>query len=423
MFGGTLWIFLVFIASAVTEGEDQTRDELKQEYVQRMDSMREQEGFRSSLLEQTENVDSEKSARIEDQIEGDPRASDIWRNKVKEFLSSRLESKGNPEDEKKKEVEKGEPDEDALNKRRPPMFLSPPAGDVMVGDTIWRDTFDTQTERQGVKVVKTESAEDRKENQEHVKDEKIEKESAGQSVLEEIWGEKTTESEASVVERTTEREPPFHTTLAGFQEYTAAAQSKFPPVTECQSGQDCSSSQVCYLPTNTCKDQLTLSLSQRSSCTKASDCKDGQVCYLATKTCVCDLGYIEQASSCKAHSTITCKTALSNDTKIADGDHWGVHPYCDSWGIHPKDGEKMSYGHYTSGSGRYDDDPMKFTEGSLYSCQSKRSAEMYYSCYCDEYSCTTEPDWNTIALWWGEFKPCHYTAYVYSPLACTSKVA
>lgn len=410
--GLTVWIgLLTFLSAVVTESEEPTREELKEEYLQWMDKMRNQEGFRlDELVQEMVDGELESEARDSEMMEGAPRASDIWRNKVKEFLSSRLESKGVLDDDKEKE------NLDPAPVNTPPnTFLSPPEGDVMVGDTEWRDTFEIQpqsiednTDTEGglEEVVETEE------------DETVEE----QSLLEQIWGEKPTET-VIVIEGTTEREPPaFHTTLASFQEY--AGNSPLPPLARCQTGHDCKSSQVCYLPTNTCKDQLTLSLSQRSSCTQATDCNIGEVCYLPTKSCVCDLGYIEQAGECVLHSAIQCWTTLSNDTKIADEAHWGIIPYCGSWGIHPVNtGEKMSYGYYISGTGLTDDDPMKFIEGSRYSCDRERSAEMYYSCYCEEYSCTTEPEWNTTTLWWGEFDPCHYTAYVYSPLACKDKVA
>ena len=93
--------------------------------------------------------------------------------------------------------------------------------------------------------------------------------------------------------------------------------------------------------------------------------------------------------------------------------------------------------------------------GSAANCgDTARSAKLYYDCYCDEHrdsqqsqtltyqlfcprqwykllkfallgwcdSCATEPSWNTTSLWWGEFQPCVYSAYLYSPLACQDKI-
>ena len=119
--------------------------------------------------------------------------------------------------------------------------------------------------------------------------------------------------------------------------------------TECQSAADCKSnqvslhhiltkfffsiffgekilqilSQVCYLPTNTCKDQLIMELSQMSSCTKvvvmvmvmasnfsfltlpwiifnffqSSDCNDNEICYLDTKVSILDFKQEKDCSS------------------------------------------------------------------------------------------------------------------------------
>ena len=103
----------------------------------------------------------------------------------------------------------------------------------------------------------------------------------------------------------------------------------------------------------------------------------------------------------------------------------------------------LSYGDYVRGSG-LSDDPMLFTGGSEVSCKQvstshsdnswqcqcyyflqKRSSQVFYDCYCDEFGCddSVPPPHNATQLWWGEFDPCEYTAYVYSPLACDNLVA
>ena len=54
--------------------------------------------------------------------------------------------------------------------------------------------------------------------------------------------------------------------------------------------------------------------------------------------------------------------------------------------------------------------------------QARRSM-MYYDCYCNEHDCdSSTPQYDDTSLWWGEFDPCIYTAYVFSPLACNHLV-
>ena len=82
---------------------------------------------------------------------------------------------------------------------------------------------------------------------------------------------------------------------------------------------------------------------------------------------------------------------------------------------------KLLFGTFQSGSG-VGGEPMMFSGGSDRNCGVARKAELIYECYCDEYPCTTEPAWNKTTLWWGEFNPCKYSAYVFTPLACPQKV-
>merc|ERR1712032_859505 len=129
----------------------------------------------------------------------------------------------------------------------------------------------------------------------------------------------------------------------------------------CQSAEDCGANQICYLPTNTCKDQLLFPVKERT----ASDC--------------------------------------TNSTD------------CSAWGNSTLHGDKngmLSYGDYVRGSG-LSNDPMLFTGGSEVSCKQKRSSQVYYDCYCDEFGCddSAPPQHNNTQLWWGEFDPCQYTAY------------
>ena len=54
---------------------------------------------------------------------------------------------------------------------------------------------------------------------------------------------------------------------------------------------------------------------------------------------------------------------------------------------------------------------------------------MYYDCWCEEAGgCTGAGPGrgvrhNSTRLWWGEFAPCRYTAYIFTPLACPDFVA
>ena len=104
----------------------------------------------------------------------------------------------------------------------------------------------------------------------------------------------------------------------------------------------------------------------------------------------------------------------------------------------------LSYGNYQTGTG-LGGNPMTFEGGSDASCKKvtvkilcfnllfecsftmfqKRSSQLFYECYCDEFDCDDEepPSYNTTSLWWGEFEPCIYTAYVYTPLACDNFIS
>ena len=44
-------------------------------------------------------------------------------------------------------------------------------------------------------------------------------------------------------------------------------------------------SQICYLPTNTCKDQLSFPVKVRTAadCSNSTDCNDNEICYLPDK--------------------------------------------------------------------------------------------------------------------------------------------
>jgi len=353
---------------------------------------------------------------LEQQVERSvPWNGDSWRNRVKEYLEKRRSSKeggfkvesreiAGPGDRLLAEgIQIRDEEHDLPEKERkiPLTFLSPPGGDIQLGDDTWREAFDTENEtdeettRLGVEITTSEAT--------------------TADLFENLAN--TTLNILNDLDEVRELSVKAKTTLAKLQEFknTTAA-------TKCQSAADCKSNQVCYLPTNECKDQLTFSLRERSSCTNSQDCEDNEVCYLNTKKCVCNLGYIEKSGTCVSMKSLNCSETTSS--KVIDSSYWGVHPYCSAWGNSSVFGDKnskLSFGTFQSGTG-VESDPMVFSGGSERNCGVARSAELFYECYCDEYSCTTEPAWNKTSLWWGEFNPCKYSAYVFTPLACSNKV-
>jgi len=293
----------------------------------------------------------------------------------------------------------------------PDTFLSPPLGDIVVGDSIWRDSFQTENE-------KTTLVDEKMSTMELEQTTEIQRDLGNKNSLEYLQkfalSERLNFAENSgIIVR------PTNSPSSENNETNPEVQ---PEATECQSAADCKSNQVCYLPTNTCKDQLIFSLSDKGSCSKASDCNDNEVCYLETQTCVCAIGYTEDDGSCVSLSTIDCNSTSSIASQVVDDNLWGVHPYCEAWGVKSNSQKKVSFGTFLSGSGSTDD-PMLFTSGSSESCGVARSGRLYYSCYCEEFGCPTAPLSNVTSLWWGEFDPCVYSAYVFTPLACSTMVA
>jgi hypothetical protein len=356
--------------------------------------------------------------QLERSVEWDSVDRDSWRQRVRQYLEHRRDAlEGNIRAESReiegpgdrlllegiaikekvkdqKEKEKREKEKSILS-----TFLSPPTGNIKLGDDTWREAFDTETDTEIIDSIEIVSTSE-----------------ATTAVLFENLAN-TTIDILNDLDEVRELSVKAKTTLAKLQEFRNVSK-----VTKCQSAADCKSNQVCYLPTNECKDQLTFSLRQRSSCEKSEDCEDNEVCYLSTKKCVCNLGYIEESGTCMSMKSLNCTDTKSS--KIIDSSYWGVHPYCSAWGNSTVFGDetgKLAFGSFQSGSG-VDGEPMVFTGGSESNCGGARSAELYYECYCEEYPCTTEPEWNKTTLWWGEFSPCKYSAYVFTPLACVSKV-
>jgi len=372
-----------------------------------------------------------ENLRIVKQLKGVKRSDDLeeqversvewngessWRSRVRQYLEKRrgsieggvrVESReiDGPGDKllaeviEMKDEEKKEPEKD-MNILS--TFLSPPSGDVQLGDDTWREAFDTKTETTSTSTT----------------EEKIEittSEATTADLFENLAN--TTLDILNDLDEVRELSVKAKTTLAKLQEFKNATKP-----TKCQSATDCKSNQVCYLPTNECKDQLTFSLRERSSCTNSEDCETNEVCYLSTSKCVCNLGYIEKSGTCVSMKNLNCTETTSS--KVIDSAYWGVQPYCSAWGNNTAFGDenaKLSFGTFQSGTG-VGSDPMVFSGGSKKNCGVARNAELVYECYCDEYSCSTEPAWNKTALWWGEFNPCTYSAYVFTPLACPTKV-
>jgi len=325
----------------------------------------------------------------EEQVEKNPTWSqNSWRNRVKQYLERRREE-GFRLASREKSFEQG--------RNIPSTFLSPPGGDIQFEEDDWTNTFESRTENLDIELTTSETI--------------------TANLFENLAN--TTLDILNDIDEVRELSVQAKTTLAKLKEFKNATVA-----TKCQSAEDCKSNQVCYLPTNECKDQLTFSLRQTSSCQNSTMCGNNQVCY--NKECVCALGYIEKSSECVALKSLNC-TETFNSSKIVDTSFWGVQPFCVAWGNNTVFGGangKLLYGNYESGSGS-EDDPMMFTGGSSANCGKSRSAELIYECFCDEYpkDCETKtPVWNTTTLWWGEFRPCHYSAYVFSPLACTSLI-
>merc|ERR1719167_89204 len=188
---------------------------------------------------------------------------------------------------------------------------------------------------------------------------------------------------------------------------------------KCEDASDCMSHEVCYLPTNECKEQLTLSLTERSTCSTKDDCKENEMCYLNTKTCVCDLHSVEVLGACTLLKNQDCNSPQVK--KFRDANGWEVVPYCNTWSNKSTKKEQF-LGSYSTGSG-VSNDLMEFKEGSSEHCGYARVAKMMYECYCDEYSCNSTTSYDTVNIFIGEFDPCVYTFYIFSPLACTDYVA
>ena len=95
------------------------------------------------------------------------------------------------------------------------------------------------------------------------------------------------------------------------------------------------------------------------------------------------------------------------------------------------DSSEISFGSYTGGDGDYygEAGPMQFESGSEEGCDNPRSSDLYFLCLetvaLDHVSVSRFISCHTITLiflrfieWVGEDPLCHFTAYIYTPLAC-----
>jgi len=188
---------------------------------------------------------------------------------------------------------------------------------------------------------------------------------------------------------------------------------------ECQTASDCMSHQICFLPTNECKDQLGFSLSQRSSCTSSSDCKENEICYLNTKTCVCEINSVEISGKCVSLTTVNCTSPYMQ--KYLDAYGWEIHPFCAVWGEFKNVGT-IHLGDYFEGTG-LGKNPMIFHDGSEKYCRKARVSSLQYLCYCDEFTCTNDVAASEKKYFVGEFENCVYSFFVFTPLVCNSIIA
>jgi len=107
------------------------------------------------------------------------------------------------------------------------------------------------------------------------------------------------------------------------------------------------------------------------------------------------------------------------DYCITTSDNWGICPFCRAFKYHDDHGGELSLGNYVSGTGKESSDMMIFSGGDSVNCGNgaDRSSEAVWYCYFDGYSAPA-PNNTVIEMIWVEDPLCHYTAYLYTPLAC-----
>lgn len=153
-----------------------------------------------------------------------------------------------------------------------------------------------------------------------------------------------------------------------------------------------------------------------------------------TTLCHCNLGYVldnetttpmfPMTGDCIDYHQLKCASNLAESKAdqaerfcFEDDNEWGICPYCRAFKHHEDHGGILELGYYVSGEGNFETgEPMVFTGGSSTNCINPRSSEGYWYCWYDAYSEIVSLDY--IELVWTEVPLCHYTVYIYTPLAC-----
>jgi len=100
-------------------------------------------------------------------------------------------------------------------------------------------------------------------------------------------------------------------------------------------------------------------------------------------------------------------------------DHWGVCPYCRAFKHTDEFGGELDLGNYVSGSG-FGSDPMVFNNGDAVNCGNgnPRSSDAYWYCWYDAKEDSDPVPLDSIDMFWLEDPLCHYSVYIYTPMAC-----
>jgi len=108
------------------------------------------------------------------------------------------------------------------------------------------------------------------------------------------------------------------------------------------------------------------------------------------------------------------------DMCITTADGWGICPYCRAFKFHEDHGGELSLGNYVSGTGSSISDPQVFLLGDSVNCGNgnQRSSEAVWYCYYDAFGTDEIKALNYLEMFWLEAPLCHYTAYLYTPMAC-----
>jgi len=174
-------------------------------------------------------------------------------------------------------------------------------------------------------------------------------------------------------------------------------------------------------------------------CELDTDCQENAYCFLdevhlentgEQKTdCICRIGMYPELGRVPADDVYP-KTGYCIDATIegackfpelciTDDYGWGICPYCRAFKYHSDHGGELSLGKYVSGHGSFDD-PQVYSEGDSVNCgnSAKRSSEAVWYCYYWAFGDDEIVPLNYLEMFWIEDPLCHYTAYLYTPMAC-----